>query len=74
MREVARLERLKPSEPDKTWVSLRRAASILGVSQQTILDKLKSGDVEGIRVRSGRRTSWRIHIPDGACEKHPTLF
>ena len=70
----ADMQRLKPSEPDKGWMTLKRAASVLGVSQQTVLDKLKSAELEGIRVRSGRRTSWRIHIPEGAYEKHPTLF
>jgi excisionase family DNA binding protein len=71
---AADIQRLKPTEPDKTWMSLERAASVLGVSQQTILQKLKSGEVEGTRVQTGRRASWRIRLPEGTYDNHPTLF
>jgi len=70
----ADIQRLKPSEPDKTWLSLKRAASVLEVSQQTVLQKLKSGEVEGTRVQTGRRASWRIRLPEGAYDNHPSLF
>jgi excisionase family DNA binding protein len=71
---AADIQRLKPTEPDKTWMSLKRAASVLGLSQQTILQKLKSGEVEGTRVQTGRRASWRIRLPEGTYDNHPTLF
>jgi len=70
----ADMQRLKPSETDKTWLTLKRAASVLGVTQQTVLQKLKAGEVDGTRVQTGRRASWRIRLPEGTYDDHPTLF
>ena len=43
-------------------MTLKAAAAALGVSQPTVLQRLKSGQLEGVRVRTGRRTAWRIRL------------
>ena len=66
--------RLKPADADPAWLPLKGAAQVMGVSQQTVLQKLKCGELEGVRVRTGGRTAWRIHSPEGACNNQPTLL
>ncbi|MBP8261720.1 MAG: recombinase family protein [Verrucomicrobia bacterium] len=68
------LARLKPVEADPTWVPLKGAALALGVSQQTVLQKLKAGQLEAVRVQTGRRSAWRIHLPPGLDESQPRLL
>ena len=70
----ADVERLKPSQPEKGWLTLKGAACVLGISQQAVLQMLKAGEVEGIRVQTRRRASWRIRLPDGTYDGHLTLF
>ena len=53
---------------------LKAAALDLGVSQQTVLQKLKSGQLEGIRVHIGRRSAWRILIDSTPSKDQITLF
>ena len=52
------------------WVPLNRASHTLGVSRQTVLQKVKRGDLEAVITRTGRRKGLRIKVP------HPqqTLF
>ena len=66
--------RLKPADADPAWLPLKGAAQVMGVSQQTVLQKLKCGELEGVRVQTGGRTAWRIHSPEGACNNQPTLL
>jgi hypothetical protein len=47
------IKRLKPADVGKDWVPLKGAAAALGVSQQTVLQKLKSEELKGVRVRTG---------------------
>jgi len=70
----ADLARLKPSGADPAWLPLKGAALALGVSQQTVVQKLKCGELEGVRVQTGGRTAWRIHVPPGTCANQPTLL
>jgi hypothetical protein len=56
------------------WLPLKGAATALGMSQQAVLQKLKSGDLEGKRVRVGRRIGWRIRVPATTYDDSPTLF
>jgi len=70
-------QRLKAVDAPKGWLPLKGAACVLGVSQQTVLQRLKSGSLEGVRVQEGRRTSWRIRIPAKGCTRNrnqETLF
>lgn len=54
--------RLTAAEAREGWLPLKGAARVLGVSQQTVLQRLKSGRLEGVRVRVGRRSGWRIRV------------
>ena len=68
------INRLKPTEVGKGWLPLKGAALALGVSQQTVLQKLNSGQLEGVRVRVGRRSGWRIRISTATYSNQLTLF
>jgi DNA invertase Pin-like site-specific DNA recombinase len=59
-------QRLTTTHAPHGWLPLKGAALLLGVSQQTILRRLHAGHLRGVRVRAGRRTGWRIQIPEDA--------
>lgn len=48
-------KRLTTTDAPDDWMTLKAAASRLGVSQQTVLQRLKDGQIEGVRVRRGRQ-------------------
>jgi excisionase family DNA binding protein len=66
--------RLKATDAPKGWLPLKGAARALGVSQQTVLHRLKSGQLEGVRVQQGARSAWRIRVPSTTYENRPNLF
>jgi DNA invertase Pin-like site-specific DNA recombinase len=66
--------RLIETDAPEGWLPLRSAARVLGVSQQTVLQRLKSGHLEAVRVRNGGRTAWRIHVPLTSYDNNPLLF
>ena len=68
------LDRLRPTDSPEGWVTLKKAAIVLGTSQQTVLQKLNSGMLEGVRVQTGRRCSWRIRVPAKAYVDQSDLF
>ncbi len=68
------ISRLKPGAAPDGWVTLKKAAAALGVSQQTILQRLDGGQLEGARVQSGRRVSWKIRLPSVCCDAQASLF
>jgi DNA invertase Pin-like site-specific DNA recombinase/uncharacterized protein YndB with AHSA1/START domain len=45
------------------WVPLAYATQALGVSRQTVLQKVKRGDLRAVLTRTGRRKGLRIEIP-----------
>lgn len=45
------------------FVPMIDATRILGVSRQTVLQRVKRGELEAVHVRSGRRKGLRIKIP-----------
>jgi hypothetical protein len=55
--------RLMATDAPKGWLPLKGAAQALGVSQQTVLQRLKSGELQAVRAHVGRRSGWRIRIP-----------
>ncbi len=67
-------QRLTATHVDEQWLALKGAALALGLSQQTVLQKLKSGELEGKRVQVGRRSGWRIRLLQGICDDQPSLF
>ncbi len=52
------------------WLPMLEATLVLGVSRQTVLQRVKRGELEAVHVRSGRRKGLRIKVerPD------PSLF
>ncbi len=66
--------RLGATEAPQGWLALKGAASALGVSQQTVLNKLKSGELSGVRVRVGARSAWRIQVDSTICDTQTGLF
>jgi excisionase family DNA binding protein len=66
--------RLAATEAPPGWLTLKYAASALSVSQQTVLNKLKSGELNGVRVRVGTRSAWRIQVDSTRYDKQPSLF
>jgi Recombinase/Recombinase zinc beta ribbon domain len=45
------------------WVSLKEAAQTLGVARQTVLDRVRRGELQAIHVTRGRRSGLAIEIP-----------
>jgi len=62
-------DRIQPAVPDG-WLPLDHAAKILGVSRQTVLHKVQTGQLNAVHVTRGRRKGLRIQV-----EHHqPGLF
>jgi DNA invertase Pin-like site-specific DNA recombinase len=53
---------LTDTTPDG-WVPLGYASQALGISRQTVLQKVKRGELRAILTRTGRRKGLRIEIP-----------
>ncbi len=53
---------LTDSTPDG-WVPLGYATQALGVSRQTVLQKVKRGELHAVPTRAGRRRDLRIEVP-----------
>ena len=66
--------RLGATEAPQGWLTLKHAASALGVSQQTVLNKLKSGALNAVRVRAGARSAWRIEVDSISYDQQAKLF
>jgi DNA invertase Pin-like site-specific DNA recombinase len=44
------------------WVAMQDATKLLGVSRQTVLQRVKRGELQAVHVRSGRRKGLRIKV------------
>ena len=53
---------LTSNAPDG-WVPLGYATQALGVSRQTVLHKVKRGELRAVLTRTGRRKGLRIEVP-----------
>ena len=53
---------LTDTTPDG-WVPLAYATQALGVSRQTVLQKVKRGELRAVLTRTGRRKGLRIEVP-----------
>jgi DNA invertase Pin-like site-specific DNA recombinase len=53
---------LTDTAPDG-WVPLGYASQALGISRQTVLQKVKRGELRAVLTRTGRRKGLRIEIP-----------
>jgi DNA invertase Pin-like site-specific DNA recombinase len=52
------------------WLATLEATLALGVSRQTVLQRVKRGELQAVIVRAGRRKGLRIKVPD----PNPSLF
>jgi len=54
-------DRIRPDVPDG-WLPLGRAAQVLGMARQTVLQKVQRGQVNAVYVTTGRRKGLRIQV------------
>ena len=54
----------------QSWVGLDQAATILGISRQTVLHRVQRGELNAAHVRRGKREGLRIQVE---CDQ-PGLF
>ena len=57
-------------QPPAEYVPMLEATHILGVSRQTVLQRVKRGELKAVHVRLGRRKGLRIQLPTAI----PSLF
>jgi hypothetical protein len=57
------LRALFVEDPPAGYVPIVDAMRILGVSRQTVLQRVKRGELQAIHVRNGRRKGLRIRVP-----------
>jgi DNA invertase Pin-like site-specific DNA recombinase len=46
------------------WARLDQAARALGVARQTVLDRIRRGELEAVHVQQGRRSALAVRLPD----------
>jgi predicted DNA-binding transcriptional regulator AlpA len=57
-------------EPPAGYVPMQEATKTLGVSRQTVLQRVKRGELDAVHVYRGKRKGLRIKVID----PHPDLF
>jgi excisionase family DNA binding protein len=57
-------------EPDEGYITVQEATRRLGISRQTVWQRVKRGELDAIHVRRGRQKGLRIKM----IEDHPDLF
>jgi excisionase family DNA binding protein len=62
-------DRVRPAVPDG-WLPLDQAAKILGISRQTVLHKVQTGQLNAVHSTQGRRKGLRIQVE----HQQPGLF
>jgi DNA invertase Pin-like site-specific DNA recombinase len=57
------------------WLALHHASRALGVSRQTVLQKVKRGELQAVLTRTGRRKGLRINVsnPQDTLFETPTI-
>ena len=45
------------------WIAIQYATRALGVSRQTVLQRVKRGELQAVLTRTGRRKGLRIELP-----------
>jgi hypothetical protein len=68
------LRALVRDEAPPGWVGMLEATLALDVSRQTVLQRVKRGQLRAILVRSGRRKGLRIELPEAVEEPLGGLF
>jgi excisionase family DNA binding protein len=70
IRMTDQLKALFVDDSPPGWLATLEATMALGVSRQTVLQRVKRGELQAVIVRSGRRKGLRIKVP----EPNLTLF
>jgi predicted site-specific integrase-resolvase len=52
------------------WVAIQYATRTLGISRQTVLQRVKRGELQAVLTRTGRKKGLRIRLP----QPENTLF
>jgi predicted DNA-binding transcriptional regulator AlpA len=60
------LRALFVDEAPDGWMVMQDATTTLGVSRQTVLQRVKRGELDAVHVRSGRRKGLRIRVSQPA--------
>lgn len=70
-------KRLSGGEAPDDWVGIEEASVRLGVSRQRVAYLVKTGKLQAMRTRVGKRQCWRIDVGSAdaqACGRQPDLF
>src|SRR5204863_5283933 len=70
IRMTKELQSLVVAESPPGYVSMPEAMRILGVSRQTIMQRVKGGEIDVVHVSRGRQKGLRIRVLDN----QPQLF
>ena len=68
------LKSLFIDEAPAGWVTMWEAMKALSVSRQTVLQRVKRGELRAMHLRTGRRKGLRIELPKPPPEASATLF
>jgi DNA invertase Pin-like site-specific DNA recombinase len=63
IRPTAELRGMLTSDAPDGWLALHHASRALGLSRQTVLQKVKRGELRAVLTRTGRRKGLRIEVP-----------
>ena len=56
------------------WVTLKQAATILGVARQTVLDRVRRDELQAVHVKRGQRSGLAIDIGSAQHNQRDRLF
>jgi transposase-like protein len=65
--------RLAGADAPPDWVDLEEATRRLGISKQSVVNWIKTGKLQAVRVTQGRRQGWRIRIDATGWQKQMSL-
>ncbi|MCK9905189.1 recombinase family protein [Frankia sp. Cpl3] len=63
IRMTADLRNLFVDDAPEGWLAMLEATLALGVSRQTVMQRVKRGELKAVHVRTGRRKGLRIQVP-----------
>ncbi len=63
IRLTDQIRSLVANEAPAGWVPVQAATTALGVSRQTVLQRVKRGDLRAVHIRTGRGKGLRIQLP-----------
>ena len=63
IRLTDQIRHLFVDDAPKGWLPMLEATLALGVSRQTVMQRVKRGELQAVHVRTGRRKGLRINVP-----------